>query len=56
MKPVVAIMTALHESIEAAKGDAKPLERATGEAEAEETETGKPVARAASDLRADAKA
>ena len=47
VKPVVDIMTALHESIEAAKGDAKPLERATGEAEAEETETGKPVAKKA---------
>ncbi len=47
VKPVVDIMTALRESIEAAKGDAKPLERATGEAEAEETETGKPVAKKA---------
>ena len=47
VKPVVDIMTALRESIEAAKGDAKPLERATGEAEAEETEMGKPVAKKA---------
>lgn len=30
VKPVVDIMTALRESIEAAKGDAKPMERAAG--------------------------
>ena len=33
VKPVVDIMTALRESIAAAKDDAKPMERATGEEE-----------------------
>ncbi len=45
VKPVVDIMTALRESIEAAKGEAKPLERATGEVETGEAGTGKPVAK-----------
>ena len=45
VKPVVDIMTALRESIEAAKGEAKPLERATGEAETGKAGTGKPVAK-----------
>ena len=38
VKPVVDIMTALRESIEAAKGNTKPMERAAGDAEAQDVE------------------
>ncbi|MBT4610746.1 MAG: Ku protein [Gemmatimonadetes bacterium] len=38
VKPVVDIMTALKESIAAASGEAKPMERATGESEEAEVE------------------
>jgi DNA end-binding protein Ku len=68
VKPVVDIMTALRESIEAAKGDARPMERATGDGDAdadteemaeeavEEAPKKKAKAKAKSKARAKAKA
>ena len=51
VKPVVDIMTALKESIAAASGEAKPMERATGaeeeEAQVEDGEEAAPKKKAA---------